>query len=133
MQRPGGKGAPERVDETRIQKIGKVAQPLREIKLAPGCRAACLRAQLACLGHHAPRLGRARHRVAPGDGAVAGGTAQYKAVVAVEDCQKLGCGTRGDPFGMVDRALHGVRQRRETGEDQGSGTARQKVGRCVAR
>ena len=26
MQRPGGKGAPERVDETRIQKIGTLAQ-----------------------------------------------------------------------------------------------------------
>ncbi len=44
LQRPGGKSAPERIDEARIQKIGAVAQPLREIGLSPGGRAARLRA-----------------------------------------------------------------------------------------
>jgi hypothetical protein len=110
-----------------------VAQPLRQIRLAPGSRAARLRTQLACLGHDATCLSRARHRVAPGDGVVAGGPGQHKAFVAVEDRQKLGRGIGGDVLGMVDRALHGVRQSRETGEDQRRGPARQLVGRCAAR
>ncbi len=45
-----------------------------------------LRAQLARLGHHAPRFCGAHHRVTPRDGAVAGGPGQHKALVAVEDC-----------------------------------------------
>src|SRR3989338_2642529 len=55
LQRPGGEGAPERVDETPVQKIGTVAQPLSQIGLAPiGCTNR-LRAQLARLGPHPPR------------------------------------------------------------------------------
>src|SRR5690606_31441168 len=102
LQRPGGEGAPERVDETPVQKIGAVAQPSRQIGLAPGGRAARLRAQLACLGHNAPRFGCARDRVAPGDGVVAGRPGQHEALVAVEDRQKLGWSFRGYPLGVVD-------------------------------
>ncbi len=110
-----------------------MAQPLRQIGLAPiGCTNR-LRSQLARPGHDATCLSRARHRVAPGDGVVTGGPSQHKARVTVEDGQKLGRSIRDDPLGMVDRALHGVRQCCETGEDQGSGPARHEVGRRAAR
>ena len=56
----------------------------------------------------APRLGRARHRMAPGDGVVAGGPAQNKALVAVEE---LGVGFKlSAPFpdGELDGRLRVV-------------------------
>lgn len=85
-----------------------MALPNRQIGLTPENRAVRVRTQLACLGHDAPRFGRAHHRVTPSDGVVASCPGQNKALVAVKDREKLGRGIRGDALGMVDRALHGL-------------------------
>ena len=90
-----------------------MAQPLREIGLTPGSRAARLSTQLACLGQDAPRLGRARDRVAPGDGVVASGPGQHKALVSVEDRQKLERSIRGNPFGAARPDLRSAGARRD--------------------
>ena len=71
--------------------------------------------------------------MAPGDGPVAGGPGQHKLFVAIKDRQKLERGIRGHRLGMIDRALHGLCQRRETRENQWGGPARHMIRRRPVR
>jgi len=66
LQRAGGKGAPERIDQPGFQEVRTLSQPLGKVMRLPVGGAACLRAQLAGLGYDSPRLDGANDRMAPG-------------------------------------------------------------------
>ena len=119
LQRPGSKRAPQRIDKACVQKIGPATQPLREIGFVPFGSAGGLCAGLAGFGYDSAGLDRVRNRIAPCDCAVAGGSGQNKAFVAIKYRKKLRSGIRADIFSMIDRPSHGFGQRIETIQNLG--------------
>jgi hypothetical protein len=124
LQRPGGKDAPKRIDEPCIQKIGAMAQPQRQIGLAPGGSAARLRAQLNRLSHNGPRLKSVGDRVAPSHSAMTGGSGKNQTLVAIKDGQKLRRCIGAVILSKLKRPLHGIGQGREALNDHGGSVAR---------
>jgi len=132
LQRPGRKGAPERIDKAGIQQIGTVTQPLCRFRLVPISGAASLGAKLNRLGHNGPRLKSIGDRVAPSHSAMTGGPGKNQALVAIKDRQKLWCCIGAVILSMLKGPLHGVGQGRETLNNHGgSGARHQGRGRPV--